>query len=67
MEKRADIQEESKSKDKENRKSWPALEKEEEESKDAKVEIMMQPQDYVTEIEESGKQAKIKQITEAYE
>ena len=67
MEKRADIQEESKSKDKENRKSWPDLEKEEEESKDAKVEIMMQPQDYVTEIEESGKQAKIKQITEAYE
>ena len=67
MEKRADIQEESKSNDKENRKSWPDLEKEEEDPKDAKVEIMMQPQDYVTEIEESGKQAKIKQITEAYE
>ena len=27
----------------------------------------MQPQDYVIEIEESGKQAKIYQITEAYE
>ena len=66
MEKRADIQEESKARDQENRKSWPDLQ-EEEESKDAKVEIMIQPQDYVTDIEESGKQAKIKQITEAYE
>ena len=66
MEKRADIQEESKARDQENRKSWPDLQ-EEEESKDAKVEIMIQPQDYVTEIEESGKQAKIKQINEAYE
>lgn len=36
MEKRAEINEESKAKDQGNRKSWPALE-EEEESKDGKV------------------------------
>ena len=36
-----------------------------EESKDAKVEMMMQPQDYV--IAEAGKEAKIRQITEAYQ
>ena len=66
MEKRAIIQEESKAKEQANRKSWPVFE-DEEESKDAKVEMMMQPQDYVTEIAEGGKEAKIKQITEAYE
>ena len=43
------------------------MEEEEEESKDAKVKMMMQPQDYVTELVEAGKQAKIYQITEAYE
>ena len=39
----------------------------EEESKDSKVEMMMQPQDCVSNMAEAGKQAKIKQITEAYE
>ena len=42
MEKRTDIKEESKAKNEENRQNWPDLE-EEEESKDAKVEMMMQP------------------------
>ena len=39
----------------------------EEESKDAKVKMMMQPQDYVKNIAEASKEAKIKQIAEAYE
>ena len=66
MEKRSEIQEESKAADKTDRKSWPDL-TEEEESKDANMDMMMQPQDYVTQIAELGKEAKIKKITEAYE
>ena len=31
------------------------------------MEMMMQPQDYVTEMVEAGKLTKIKQIAEAYE
>ena len=42
MEKRADVQEESKAKDQGNKKSWLDLEQEEE-SKEPKVEMMMQP------------------------
>ena len=66
MEKRSDVQEESKKADQTDRKGWPDL-AEQEESKDANVEMMMQPQDYVTHITKAGKEAKIKQITEAYE
>ena len=66
MEKREEIQDLSQPLDQSERKSWKDLE-EEEESKDAKAEMVMQPQEYVADIEESGKQAKIKQITEAYE
>lgn len=44
-------------------KSWPDLD-EEEESKEANVEIMMQPQDHENQIEESKKQAKINKITQ---
>ena len=40
MEKRPDIQEESKTRELTNRKSWPDLE-EEEESKDANLQMMM--------------------------
>ena len=65
MEKRAEMQEQSKAKDQESRKSWPELE-EEEESKEAKVQKTMQPQDYVRQIVESGKQEKIYKITKAY-
>jgi hypothetical protein len=64
MEKRVDINEESKENDKANRKSWSELE--EEESKDAKFQIM-QPQDYISDIVEASKEAKIHKITEAYE
>ena len=59
------MQEQSKAKDQESRKSWPELE-EEEESKEAKVQKTMQPQDYVRQIVESGKQEKIYKITKAY-
>ena len=65
MEKRAEMQEQSKAKDQESRKSWPELE-EEEESKEVKVQKAMQPQDYVRQIVESGKQEKIYKITKAY-
>jgi hypothetical protein len=41
MEKRADIQEESKANDQAAKKSWSDLEEEEEESKDTKYEIIM--------------------------
>ena len=44
MEKRASIEEDSKAKDQANRKSWPGL-AEEEESKDVRVQIEIQPQD----------------------
>ena len=60
------MQEESKEKDSLSRKSWPDLEGEEE-SKNAKVEMIMQQKDNVTEIVETGKETKIKQIVEAYE
>lgn len=66
MEKREEIQDLSQPLDQSERKSWKDLE-EEEESKDAKAEMVMQPQEYVADFEESGKQAKIKQITETYE
>lgn len=66
MEKREEIQDLSQPLDQSERKSWKDLE-EEEESKDAKAEMVMQPQEHVADFEESGKQAKIKQITEAYE
>ena len=66
MEKRSEIQEESKAADPTHRKSWPDL-AEEEEFKDVNIDMMMQPQDYVTQIAEAGKEAKIKKITEAYE
>ena len=59
------MQEQSKAKDQESRKSWPELE-EEEDSKEAKVQKTMQPQDYVRQIVESGKQEKIYKITKAY-
>ena len=45
MKKRADVEEESKGNDHLNRKSWPNLE-DEEESKVANVQMIMQPQDY---------------------
>ena len=66
MEKRAEIQEKSKAANQIDKKSWRDL-AEEEESKDANMDMMMQPQDYVTQIAELGKEAKIKKITEAYE
>ena len=66
MEKRANIAEESKAKDQANRKSWPSL-AEEEESKDVRVQIEIQPQDYVNQIVKSSKQAKKDKITEAYQ
>ena len=66
MEKRAEIQEKSKAANQKDRKSWRDL-AEEEESKDANVEMMMQPQDFVTKKAEASNEAKIKQITETYE
>ena len=66
MEKRAEIQEKSKAANQKDRKSWRDL-AEEEESKDANMDMMMQPQDFVTKKAEAGNEAKIKQITEAYE
>ena len=58
------IQEESKDQGQPNMISWPDLE--EEESKESKNQ-MMQPQDYVPQKVESGKQAKKIKIAETYE
>ena len=66
IKKKAEMQEEFKARDEANSKSWPDL-AEEEEFKDVNIDMMMQPQDYVTQIAEAGKEAKIKKITEAYE
>ena len=50
--------------EKKDGKSWSNLE---EESKDVKYQMMMQPQDYIPQVAEAGKDIKIHQITEAYE
>ena len=65
VDKKADMEKDFKAKDQADTKKCPDLE--EEESKDANVYMMMQPQDYVIQVAEASNQAKIDQISEACE
>ena len=65
MQKQLEIEEESKGGEQAKKISWPSLV--EEESKDARILIEIQPQDQVNQIVESAKQAKKDKITEVYQ